>query len=237
MQIIEVTDLAVRSAVIRLRRPGTALRFVLYPMLHMAKPTFYSAVTRRLKAADVVVVEGVGGGGRKGSVLVGALTLSYRVLRFNRGAKLVEQRIDYAALGVPIVRPDVSKAEFADGWRRIPLKERLLMWAVFPAIVVVRLFGGTRVIWSRSMELNDLPLTLKDEELNDLSPELEAALGGERDERLLAALCHLHEERGDEDIEVAVVYGAGHTAAVVLGLMQRYGYRPRSADWLTIADL
>ena len=65
MQIIEVTDLAVRSAVIRLRRTGTPLQFVLYPMIHMAKPAFYAAVTRRLEQADVVVVEGIGGGERK----------------------------------------------------------------------------------------------------------------------------------------------------------------------------
>jgi hypothetical protein len=31
--------------------------------------------------------------------------------------------------------------------------------------------------------------------------------------------------------------GTGHTAAVVAGLQKRYSYRPRSADWLTIADL
>ncbi|MEV0718157.1 hypothetical protein [Asanoa sp. NPDC050611] len=237
MQIIEVTDLAVRTAVIRLRRRGTPLQFVLYPMIHMAKPTFYAAVTRRLRSADVVVVEGVGGGGGRPSVLVRALTLSYTVLKLNRRAKLVEQRIDYAALGVPVVRPDVSFEEFRAGWRRIRLKDRLLLWAVLPAVLLARLFGGTRVIWSRSMELNDLPLTLKDEEQNDFLPEFEAALGGERDERLLAALCRLHEDRGDEPIEVAVVYGAGHTTPVVLGLMKRYGYRPRSADWLTIVDL
>jgi pheromone shutdown protein TraB len=138
---------------------------------------------------------------------------------------------------VPVVRPDVSAAEFAAGWRRIPVQDRLLMWTVLPAVLLARLFGGTRVIWSRSMELNDLPMTLKEEELNDFSPELAAALSGERDERLVAALCRLHEERGAEAIEVAVVYGAAHTTPVVLGLMKRYGYRPRSADWLTIVDL
>lgn len=84
------------------------MQFVLYPMIHMAKPAFYAAVTARLKRADVVVVEDVGGGRGRSSVLVGALTLSYRVLRFNQRAKLVEQEIDYAALGVPVVRPSAS---------------------------------------------------------------------------------------------------------------------------------
>jgi len=236
VQIIEVTDLGVRSAVIRLRRRDTALQFVLYPMIHMAKPAFYAAVTARLTRADVVVAEGVGGGRRKRSVLVGALTLSYTVLRFNRRAKLVEQDIDYAALGVPVVRPDLSLEEFAAGWRRVPLAHRLLMWCVLPFVVVARLFGGTRMIWSRSMEQNDLP-SPEQEDLADWSPTLEAAFGGERDDRLLAVLCRLHEERSGEDIEVAVVYGAAHVPAIVRGLMNRYGYRPHSADWLTIADV
>ncbi|WP_433832917.1 hypothetical protein ACQP2E_17400 [Actinoplanes sp. CA-015351] len=236
MQIIEVTELGVRSAVIRLRCRGSALQFVLYPMIHMAKPTFYAAVFTRLKRADLVVVEGVGGGRRKHSVLVSALTLSYRVLRFNRQAKLVEQDIDYRALGVPVVRPDVSLEDFTAGWRRVPLSHRLMMWCVLPFVVVTRLFGGTRMIWSRSAELNDLP-SPEEEDLREWSPHLDAAFAGDRDSRLLACLCRLHEERGTENIEVAVVYGAAHVPAIVQGLMNRYGYRPRSADWLVVADV
>jgi hypothetical protein len=236
VHIIEVTEFGVRSAVIRLRRRETPLQFVLYPMLHMANPAFYAAVTARLKRADVVVVEGVGGGPRKRSVLLGALTLSYTVLRFNRRAGLVKQNIDYAALGVPVVCPDVSVAEFADGWRRVPLAHRLVMWCVLPFVVLARLFGGSRMIWSRSMELNDLP-SEEDEDAADQLPEMEAAFGGDRDDRLLTTLCRLHEQRGGQAIEVAVVYGAAHVPAVAAALMDRYGYRPRSADWLTIADL
>lgn len=236
MQIIEVTELGVRSAVVRLRRRETPMQFVVYPMVHMAKPGFYAAVTAGLKRADVVVVEGVGGGRGKGSMLAGALTLSYRILRFNRRAGLVEQDIDYAALGVPVICPDVSQEEFAAGWRRVPLGHRLGMWCIFPVVVAGRLLGGTRMIWSRSMEQNDLP-SPQEEAAAEWSPQLEAAFGGERDDRLLAVLCRLHEERGGEGIEVAVVYGAGHVPSIVRGLTNRYGYRPRSADWLTVADL
>ena len=107
---------------------------------------------------------------------------------------------------------------------------------VLPFIVVTRLFGGTRMVWSRSMEQYDLP-TPDEEDFADSSPELEAAFGGERDERLLTALCRLHEERSGESIEVAVVYGAAQVPAVVRGLRIRYDYRPHDADWLTVADL
>ena len=234
MQIIEVTDLGVRSAVIRLRHRDTPLQFVIYPMMHMAKAAFYTTIATRLRRADVVVVEGISGG--RGSVLLNALTLSYTVLRLNRQAKLVRQDIDYPALGVLIVRPDVGAEEFKATWRRVPLTDRLLMWCVLPLVVLARLFGGTRLIWSRSMEQDDLP-SPQEEARAEQMPELDAAFGGERDARLLTALGRLHEERRMEDIEVAVVYGAGHVPVIVHALMDRYGYRPRSADWLTVADL
>ncbi|WP_144128235.1 hypothetical protein [Catellatospora sichuanensis] len=236
MQIIEVTEFWVRSAVIRLRHRQSPLEFVIYPMIHMAEPAFYEAVTARLGKADVVVAEGIRGDGRRRSPLVGALMLSYTALRFNRRMKLVKQAIDYRALGVPVINPDVTVEQFEDGWRKVPLAHRLGVWCILPVVILVRLFGGTQLIWSKSMEVNDLP-SPEDEDRIDAMPELEAAFAGTRDQRLLAALYRLHEERGDEPIEVAVVYGAGHVAVIVEGLTTQLGYKARSADWLTVAVL
>jgi hypothetical protein len=235
MQIIEVTDLWVRSGVVRFKRRDTRLEFVVYPMIHMAAASFYTEVAVRVKRADIAVVEGIGRGANDGSVLVGALTLSYRVLRFNRRVRLVRQDIDYAALGVELVRPDVSSVEFKEGWRQVPLRHRLVVWLLLPVVMLIRLFGGTRTIWSRSMEQNDLP-TPEEEDATDAMPEFDAAFGGRRDDRLLAALREIHEDHGDDAIEVAVVYGAGHVPAIVRGLGS-LGYRPRSSEWLIVADV
>jgi tetratricopeptide (TPR) repeat protein len=232
VQIIEVTDFGVRSAVLRLRRSGTPMQFVVYPMLHAAEPAFFEAVTSRLATADVIVAEGVGRGSRP-SPLVAALTLTYKVLRFNRRMHLVVQDIDPTAFGVPVVRPDVDAEEFRTWWRRIRWRDRLILWCVLPVVVALRLFGGTRAIWSKAMEVNDLP-SAEDEELADVMPELDDAIMGERDRRLLAALGELHEQRGSEAIEVAVVYGAGHVPPIVHSLLARYGYRARGAEWITV---
>jgi hypothetical protein len=236
MQIIEVTDLGVRSAVIRLRRRESPMVFVVYPMIHMAKASFYAEVGKRLTTAAVIVAEGIGGEVRERSVLLNAMTLSYRVLRFNRRAQLVEQRIDRPA-GVPIVYPDVSLGDFKAGWRRVPVLQRLQTWLVLPFIVLARLFGGTRTVWERSAtEQYDLP-SPEEEKFAYQYPKWNAAFAGERDERVLAALYRLHDERHTEDVEVAVVYGAGHVPAIVQGLWDRYDYRPRSGEWLTVADI
>jgi hypothetical protein len=114
VQIIEVTDLAVRSAVIRLRRRQTSLQFVIYPMVHMGQAAFYAEVASRLRNAQVVVAGGVGRGpAARPSALAAALTFSYTALRFNR-LDPVEQDIDYQALGVLMVNPDVDMDEFRD---------------------------------------------------------------------------------------------------------------------------
>ena len=237
MQIIEVTGFGVRSAVIRLRRRETPLQFVVYPMIHIGEPAYYAAVAAQLSRAQVIVAEGVRrGANNRPSALMAALTLSYSVLKFRRRAGLVEQDIDYKALGVPVVNPDIDMDEFRAAWQRAPLSDRMMMWCLLPVVIIGRLFGGTEAIWSRAMEVNDLPSD-EDEMLAEAMPELDDAFLGERDRRLLAALQRLHEERGSEALEVAVVYGADHVPAVVHGLRSRYGYVARSGDWLTVVDL
>lgn len=59
MQIIEVSDLGVRSAFMGLRRADGELTFRLFPMIHVAEPSFYADVARRLAACDVVFLEGI----------------------------------------------------------------------------------------------------------------------------------------------------------------------------------
>lgn len=211
---------------LRLRRHGSELAFVVFPMLHVAEPGFYAEVQRRLGDCAVVVTEGVSGR----TVLVWALTLSYRIVPANRKAGLVLQDIDYEALGVPVVRPDVSGAEFGRTWRALPLSLRLLVWCMLPVVVVAQFFGGRKSLLGRDVALDD-----------DYAPEsealarLETALGGDRDDRLLAALVELQQTRAHERIDVGIVYGAGHVPDLVNRLAV-LGYRVRSAEWVTAVN-
>ncbi|MFI7490469.1 hypothetical protein ACIBXA_19015 [Micromonospora echinaurantiaca] len=233
MQIIEHSIIGTRSAVLRLRRPGSQLEFVLFPMLHVASPEFYAAVTQRLRRCDLLVVEGV----RGRSVLAWAVTLTYRVMPANKRSGLVVDNIAYRSLGVEVINPDVTTAEFAQGWRAMPLRYRLQLWCLLPIVAVAQFFGGTRRLLSPEVELNDLP-SARDELYSDsdFADHFERTFGGDRDERLLVALAELVRTRSSERIDVAVVYGAGHVPAIVRGLVDRHGYRPRTAEWLTVLD-
>ncbi|MFE0455198.1 hypothetical protein ACFW2D_28825 [Streptomyces sp. NPDC058914] len=117
MQIIEVTGVRRPSAVITMRRTGTPLDFVVFPMLHVASPTFYSQVRIRLRECDLIVVEGI----RGKSVGVSALTLAYRFTPRRRRNGLQEQHENLLLpKAVPVINPDVTAAEAIADLKTLP---------------------------------------------------------------------------------------------------------------------
>ncbi|MEU6323446.1 hypothetical protein [Streptomyces sp. NPDC047009] len=229
MQIIEVTGFAVRSAVITMRRRGTPLEFVIFPMVHVASPTFYSQVRIRLRECDLIVMEGI----RGKSAGVSALTLAYRFAPRRRRNGLQEQREELLLpKDVPVINPDVTAAEAIADLKALPRWMYLLLMVAAPVMGLVFALRGPRAFLDEDQVVEDLPSTLRAEMMAD--DPVGQAMTGRRDQRLLDALGEIHAERSDESIRVAVVYGAGHVPAIVSGLRDRYGYRPREAEWLTV---
>lgn len=185
MQFVEASSFAVRSAVIQLRRPGTPLGFVLFPMIHLATPAFYADVMTRLAGCQLIVAEGGVGADRTAGGQ--ALTLSYR------------------------------------------LAGRTRRWGLATQLLV---FGSREFLARRLGSQEDLPT--REEELgHGRFDALEGFLVDGRDALLTRALDAIHQQRSQEPISVAVVYGAAHMPAVVRYLA-RYGYRASSAEWLTV---
>jgi hypothetical protein len=121
VQIIEVSIVGVRSALLTLRSRSSGMTFVVHPMVHVADPAFYRHVQEHLIGADVVVVEGVGD-----SVITRALTLTYRIRRRRRRRGLVEQKLDYRGLGVELIRADMTV-------RSSPIRGRRSLGATEPS--------------------------------------------------------------------------------------------------------
>jgi hypothetical protein len=226
VQIIESSVVGTRSAVLRLTRRASGPVVVVFPMLHVAAPEFYREVERRLREFDLLVVEGVHGE----SVVGGALAMTYRVMPADEQSGLVEDDIPYGDLGVPIVAPDVSAPEFDEGWRELPWKTRLLTWATIPVVTAGNFFAGRRGLLSPNVEVNDLPTAEEELRGEDLDRFVDLLLR-RRDDRALAALAEIVRDRADEEIDVAVVYGAGHVPGILRGLYA-LGYRVVTADWL-----
>ena len=232
MQIIENSIVGTRSAVLRLRRRGSQLEFVIFPMLHVGMPSFYDEVARQLRECDLLVVEGVTGDTVAGSLL----TMTYQVIPLDEKSGLIEDNIPYGDLGVPLISPDMTGEEFDDGAQRLSLKTKVLMFGVAPiAAATMNLFNAReRLLLSRDIELNDLP-TAEEELESDESASFRELVLGRRDEKVVAALTELVTDRATEQLQVAVVYGAAHVPGILTGLA-KLGYRVTTADWITVVD-
>jgi hypothetical protein len=230
MQIVEAAAGWARVAELRLKRRGTPLEFVLYPMIHVGDAAFFAEVDRRLTAVDLVVAEGVRGPSR----VVDGLTSVYRAAARDPRTGVVRQ--SHAPSRVPVVRPDVTGAEFDLHWRTIPLWERGTIWAGVGLANVLHRVAGPQW-WLDQLELLAMDDLASDEEILFSGYEgVERVVLQERDARLLAALDTIHTQRSHEKLTVAVVYGAAHMRAVVRGLGDRHGYRVYTAEWLTALD-
>jgi hypothetical protein len=238
VQITEVTDIGLRSAAITLRRNETPMEFLLLPMFHIAEPGFYAEVRRRLRTCAVIVAEGVTNGKPLWSP---AMDFANRYIPRGRQHTVVAQTDDLVLPeGIAVIRPDVPPVEPAvdlsgvPGLKRMAKITGLNLLAVTSAHVIATgiALAGPRVLCTKDLEIHDYPFTAE-EELTADSP-LAHMLMDVRDRKLLEALADVHEQRRLEPIKVGVVYGAGHMPAVANGLGDRYRYRPRSAEWMTV---
>jgi hypothetical protein len=59
MQFIEKNSFNVRSAVYELKKDGTGLEFLIFPMIHVGSREFYEEMSRRLSTCDLILAEGV----------------------------------------------------------------------------------------------------------------------------------------------------------------------------------
>jgi hypothetical protein len=232
MQIIEVSVVGVRSAVITFRRPDTPMQIVLFPMLHLGTRGFYKAVAARLRDCQLVVAEGIRGRSATGSLL----TMSYRLLGRSRRLGLVVQDLHLDMLGIPVLRPDMSGEEFDSRWRKeVSRLHRFLVIPAVPVFAACMLLFGTRRVLGRYLALDDLP-TREQEMVEAAFGDVDKVIVHDRDVLLIEELTSIHEERCAEAIKVAVVYGAGHMPTVAAVLVARLGYHARSAEWLTVFD-
>lgn len=229
MQLIEQTGFGVRSAVLTLEKRESAVRFVLFPMLHLGSPAFYRAVHRRLEDCDDVVVEGVRGSS------AAVITLAYRIGGWLRRGGLVDQGrgLDLTDLKGRIIRPDLTAAQFAHGWREVARRQRWLLLAA-PAFGLWLAVAGPQRALGRNLGLDDLP-SREEDELSAAGPGFDEAVLGARDRALCQELARLAGEPNSGGTRtVGVCWGAAHMRAVIAILYTRLGYRIVGASWITV---
>lgn len=232
MQFIEKNSFNVRSAVYSLKKDGSAIEFLIFPMIHVGSPEFYDEISKRLASCDLILAEGVK------SRRTNLLTVSYRIVKHIRRMDLVTQqdgmRIDY--FREKIVSADIDGAAFDERWSRLPITLRAQLLVLVPVFVVYLFLFGTRETLAENIALDDLP---SDEEIilddEDFEP-LDALIIDERDRILIERIARL-ESQQTKAKQIGIVYGAQHMRSTMRFLMQKLNYRIAKSEWVKVFDL
>jgi hypothetical protein len=131
VQFIENNVFGVRAALYSLVRPDGAPRFILFPMIHIGSPGYYSQVHKKLDECDIVLYKGV----RTPRVRV--LTLSYRIVARRKRLGLIAQDASLLReLSGRLIHADIAPGEFNDNWSQVPWHIQLGILLIAP------LYGG-----------------------------------------------------------------------------------------------
>lgn len=224
MQYIESSVIGIRSAVITLKHRVTPLRFVLFPMVHVAEPGFFASAQAMAGECDLIVAEGAPSRYAPMQEWMSKIRLDH----------LVDQMtgLDLERTGVPVQWEHPAPRPASSG------RDQAVATAVDSAAALAL----------RALGRYGSPLGLPSlDQSDDHDDRWEPAGGGRlgryledrvlhaRDSVLVRALGVIHQERHGEHIRVAVVYGAAHIPAVVDYLSQTFRYHVEQAEWLTVA--
>lgn len=232
MQFIETSDLGVRSAIYRLRRPTGDLEFMLFPMLHVGSRSFYAEVRRRLERCDTILIEGVT------SRRVSLLFRAYRMAERSRELDLVSQgqALKLGDLRATLIRADLTTKEFDEQWDRLPIADRLFLALFAPLVLGYMLLVGPQRVLARHLQVDDLPT--REEVLLTGGPlaRSDELIVDRRDARLLELISELDQHQPGDSRTIGVVYGAQHMRAVARLLLGRLRYRIAEAEWVTVVE-
>jgi hypothetical protein len=212
MQFIEKNSFNVRSAVYRLKRDGSGLEFLLFPMIHVGSREFYEEISARLSTCDLVLAEGVK------SKRANILTLSYRIVKKIRRMDLITQDEGLKVCGFreKVLNADMEQVAFDEGWSSLPVLLRAQIFITIPVYVVYLLLFGTRETLAKDLALEDLPTSEEILSEDENFEQLDSLLVDKRDKKLIEHIAKLVQERSEESQRVGIVYGAFFTCVTLL---------------------
>lgn len=229
VQYIENSVIGVRAALYTLARKIGAPRFLLFPMVHIGSPEYYSHVHKSLETSDVVLFEGVR------TFRARVLSLSYRFVARRKRLGLVTQGASLLrGLRGRLIHADVAPGEFSNNWARIPWHFRLMILLIAPAYGAYRYLTATKESLGRHMESEDVESSGQSIG-GDTPPAFDKVIFGSRDAKLVAALKSVVDS-ANPPATVGIVYGAAHMKVVTAVLMDLYHYQVESAEWVAVFD-
>lgn len=233
MQLLDSSDLGLRSARLTFRSSNSPVTVTLFPMVHLGGASYYDAVHKDAGAHDAMLVEGIR------SPVATRITRAYRWIEGASRIGLVVQPRTPPQLRshAAIIHADLPKDEFERHWRKVPLYLRLVLYAGAPLYALHCRWFGSRAKLAKALALDDLPSRAETLGWRPEYETIDEAIITARDQRLVAAMGDYLDRTPAEPRRLAIVYGAEHMRAVVKELVSKRNYRCVKSEWMLIFPL
>lgn len=233
MQLLDSSDLGLRSARLTFRSSSSNVTITLFPMVHLGGAPFYDAVHRDAGGHDAILVEGFR------SPVATRITRAYRWIEGAKHIGLIVQPHPPAQspAQAAIIHADLSKDEFERHWRKVALHLRLALYVAAPLYAIHCRWFGSRAKLAKSLALDDLRSRA---ETLGWRPEFETidkAIITVRDQRLVAVMGDYLDRAPAEPRRLAIVYGAQHMRAVIQELVRNRNFHCAKSEWMLIFPL
>ena len=225
MQILENSLFGLRAAQITFVHPDRKLRVSLFPVIHVAEPTFFDEVYEQAYKADLVLTEGIN------TPVSRRLTRAYRYMA-TRDSGLVLQSAAMPKRSEKTRHADLKPEEFIALWRDVPWWLRTLATILAPVVGLKNRWFLNRAILAKQLEMSDLSSRETILGWNEITAPFDKAILHERDKHLLSVL-QAEMNKAANDTHLAIIYGAAHMPAVIRALPDM-GFVWQGSHWMSV---
>ena len=232
MQFIERNSFNVQAAVLFLKHPKASLEFVLFPMIHVGTREYYRQVRVHLSNCDYILYEGVRG------LKARVITLAYRfMVRRKRLGLVTQEELGLRDLGSKLAHTDVDAESFQKAWSTLPFWLRISLLGAVPFYALYQFLFATRQSIATRLEISDLPTREEILDSSEESEKIDEVILHSRDAHLLKNIDDVFNKNKEQQLKVAVLYGAAHMRAVTRYLTMKLGYRVIRGESVTVFEL
>jgi hypothetical protein len=230
MAYVEKNGSALQIVIHHLKKSGQGLEFVLFPMIHLGTQEFYDEISQKLAACDLVLAEGIK------STRASFITFPYRLAAKSHRLNLRAQHKALSASGAKhkFVASDLDGRLFDERWSNLRLILRIKLLVAIPLFALYLLFFANREKLANYILRKDSSASdgRRDEDLENFA----RLFGGDRNQILLQHIKRLYDARKNENIKIAIPYGAKHMSRILKFLLNRLGYRVILRERVTVFD-
>ena len=228
MIFYEATSFGLRVVTFQfVNKDNKNIKIRLLPMVHIGSEKYYKEVEKYLEDCDRILFEGNG-------------FKSWKIKMRNnektaRKLNLVTQKeLNLKQYKDKLIHADFNQESGKEAWKNLTIIDKIKYNIVFPIWTYFQDKNITRSKFVKYFMKSVEDLDLIYGPYMDEKERIKGFVDDSREKKVFEELDKIHKEKFDEEIQIAIVYGAGHMKAISNYMMHKLNYKSKEADFIEV---